>query len=1127
MSCWGLDKQGGVPLRRGAENPRGECYTRKVPENGARCGPILGYQRDQRASIMPVQITRTKVIVPRRRADLLSRKRLLNLLDDILDYRLTVIAAPAGYGKTSLLVDFAHQAEFAVCWFALDEYDQDIERFLAHFVAAIQQRFPEFGEATLAFMEALAGVVDIPQLVSVVVNDIYDHISEHFAIVLDDYHLVDASALVNEFISRFGQEMDENCHLVIASRSLLSLPNLPLMVGRSQVKGLSFEELAFQPQEIQALFEKRYHRSISVEQAEVLVSQTNGWITGMLLSNTAVAAGINEMAGVARVARVDVYDYLAQQVLDQQPSDLRRFLLRTACLGEFDAHLCAEVLGDPPEGRSWGELIEAVIRSNLFVQLVENDGIWLRYHHLFGDFLAMQYRRESPDEAAELLHRMVDVYTRRGAWEKAYAACQRLEDERVTARFLEKVSSALIASGRSRLLAEWLDRLPPAALEDRPALASRRGAMLIELAKPQQALAVLKQAERQLDVYEDAENLARNLVWQAAANRLSGSAMQARECAERALALAEAHPISPMIHNEASRELGMALVREGRLEEAVALLKKALRGYQQLGDEENVARLHADLGLILMNSGRGKAARSHYQRALGAWTGKHNLARLTHVLNNIGVLAHQQGDYRQAEETLRQAMGYARRSGDVRMQAFIAAGLGDLFADLEAFPVAQHFYDRAAVIAAEMDEQSLRMYIPLARARLLRLQGALSDARQVLLTSAENSHSSQASGQWLLEYGALLLMQGEVRRAIAMLEDARSVFKGGGQMIQLAQCFLRLAWAYFRDENLPFAQTSLRQFLETVQRLETNHPVIVDAFTLGPELDLLLDEAGEGFNWTDFLAQVRQFEQELPALRRELTRRHAPLAPAKTGIRIQVLGAARVRRDGQLLTMPEWANQRVAREMFFYLLTRREGFTKEALGDALWPRSEGSKLTRQLKNTVYRLRRALGKEAIIYDLNTGRYRFNWKLDYRYDVEEFDALLYQAQQTPTREERLALRERAIALYRGDYLSEYSSLWIEPLRARYRQLFIGAGISLGEDYMSSGQTEQAMSCAHRLLDYDACLENAHQLLMRAYARLGDRVGLARQYQQCRDHLARELGVPPSKETEMLYQRLMKGT
>ncbi len=1076
---------------------------------------------------MPVQITRTKVIVPRRRADLLSRKRLLNLLEDVLDYRLTVIAAPAGYGKTSLLVDFAHQAEFVVCWYALDEYDQDIERFLAHFVASIRQRFPEFGGATLAFLESLAGAVDIPQLVSVVVNDIYDHISEHFAIVLDDYHLVDASAPINEFISRFGQEMDENCHLVIASRSLLSLPNLPLMVGRSQVKGLSFEELAFQPQELQALFEQRYHRSISVEQAEALVSQTNGWITGMLLSSTAVAVGINDVAGVSRVARVDLYDYLAQQVLDQQPPDLRRFLLQTACLGEFDARLCAEVLGAPPEGRSWGDMIDAVVQSNLFVQLVEDDGIWLRYHHLFGDFLATQYRRESPDEAADLLRRMVDVYARRQAWEKAYAACQQLEDNQVTARFLEEVSSALINSGRSRLLAEWLDHLPPAALAARPALASRRGAVLIELAKPQQALTMLRQAEQQLTACDDVENLARNLVWQAAANRLSGNASQARECAERALTLVDAHTLSPVIRNEASRELGMALIREGKLEAAVALLEKALNGYQQLGDEENVARLHADLGVIFINSGKGKAAREHYQRALEAWKGKHNLARLTYVLNNIGVLAYQQGDYRQAEETLRQAMSYARRSGNVRMQAFIAAGLGDLFADLEAFPVAQRFYDRAAVIAAEMDEQSLRMYIPLARARLLRLQGALSEVRQVLLTSAENSHSSQTSGMWLLEYGALLLMQGEVRRAIAMLEDARGVFETGGQMIQLAQCLLRLAWAHFRDENLIFAQTSLQLFFETLHRLETDHPVIVDAFTLGPELDLLLSEAGGDLDWERFLVRVRQFEQELPALRRELTRRHAPVVPAKTGIRIQVLGAARVRRDGQLLTMPEWANQRVAREMFFYLLTRREGFTKEALGDVLWPGSEGSKLTRQLKNTVYRLRRALGKNAIIYDLSTGRYRFNWKLDYRYDVEEFDALLRQARQSPTREERMILLERAMAHYRGDYLFEYGSLWVEPLRARYRQLFVSAGISLGEDYMSIGQVEQAMNCAHRLLEYDACLEGAHRLLMSAYARLGDRVGLARQYQQCRDSLARELGVTPSDETEALYQRLMGGT
>ncbi len=201
-----------------------------------------------------IPITRTKIIVPRRRAELLSRTRLLKLLDELLDNRLIILAAPAGYGKTSLLVDFAQSTQWPVCWYSLDTLDQDPQRFVAHFISAINQRFPGFGKSCMAALQSMGqDQLDLDLLVSLIINDAYDNITEHFILVVDDFHLVEKSPAVVSFVNRFLQDVDENCHLVLASRSLLTLPDLPLMVARSQVGGLSFEELCFQPTEIQAL----------------------------------------------------------------------------------------------------------------------------------------------------------------------------------------------------------------------------------------------------------------------------------------------------------------------------------------------------------------------------------------------------------------------------------------------------------------------------------------------------------------------------------------------------------------------------------------------------------------------------------------------------------------------------------------------------------------------------------------------------------------------------------------------------------------------------------------------------------------------------------------------------------
>jgi len=234
--------------------------------------------------MMSNSITRTKVIIPRRHHDLLTRQRLLSMLDDLLEYRLILIAAPAGYGKTSLLVDLADQVEYPVCWLALDSLDKNFLRFINYFVAAIQEQFTEFGVASFSLINNLGGGdIDQEQVLRTIINDLYDHVQEHFALVLDDFHLIDSSLEINQFINRFVQEMDENFHLVIASRTLLGLPDLPLMVGRSQVKGLSFEELAFHPDEIITLLRNNYHQELSNQDAERIAEETEGWITGLLL----------------------------------------------------------------------------------------------------------------------------------------------------------------------------------------------------------------------------------------------------------------------------------------------------------------------------------------------------------------------------------------------------------------------------------------------------------------------------------------------------------------------------------------------------------------------------------------------------------------------------------------------------------------------------------------------------------------------------------------------------------------------------------------------------------------------------------------------------------------------------
>ena len=291
---------------------------------------------------MTVPVTRTKITVPRPRPDLLSRPRLLELLDDILDYRLTLVSAPPGYGKTSLLIDLASKVDYPVAWFSIDSLDKDFIRFLYHLVAAIKSPFPGFGSRTISLLDNHSTTpIDLEQVLRVLVNDIYDNISEHFVVILEDFHQVAENQQITDFINLFCRDMSDNCHLILSSRTKFNLPDMPLFVGRSEVLGIDFVDLAFTAAEFQDLLLNKYQQTLKNDEYKSLISKTEGWVTGLLMSFETNLINMPDQSRAANVTGVNLFNYMAQQIFDKQPKDIRDFLLKSSFLNEFNADICS------------------------------------------------------------------------------------------------------------------------------------------------------------------------------------------------------------------------------------------------------------------------------------------------------------------------------------------------------------------------------------------------------------------------------------------------------------------------------------------------------------------------------------------------------------------------------------------------------------------------------------------------------------------------------------------------------------------------------------------------------------------------------------------------------------------
>ncbi len=1077
---------------------------------------------------MSIPVSRSKIIIPRLRPDLLSRQRLLAQLDNVLDYRFTLISAPAGYGKTSLLIDLAHQVDYPVVWLSLDPLDQDLRRFLTYLIAALSLKYPDFGSRSRSLINNTSSPsLDLDQLIRTIVGDLYENISEHIVIILDDYHLVDDNQQISQFLSQFGQEMDENCHLIITSRSLINLPDMALLVGRSMVKGLGFEDLAFQANEIKALFEENYQQSITDQESQTLAIEMEGWITGLLLSLETGPHSISNQSKSIKVTGINLFDYFAEQVLNHQPPDLQDFMLRSSFLEEFHAQYCRKVLGKPPKGTSWSELINRVLTKNLFVQPVDDDSTWLRYHHLFRDFLQFRYKRDYPSEEIALLFRLLDVYTKSNSWEKAFGITQRLDDPPVMAEVIDQASSPLFHSGRINLLAAWLKILPESGFEHRPVLFALRGVTTTMLGDPLLGLSQLHYAVKHPLVYSFQDKLAKAYTWRAATYRLLGRYSEALSDGHKALNLIQNSKSKTLLSAETNREIGLVFRRLGDTKKSQKHLQNSLGIYRSLTDEKNGALVQMDLGVLYMNQGNLQEANQQFQRALRIWQKLENLDQQAALMNNLGILAHLLGGFVQAREWFESATNRAHQTSNLRVTAYTNTSLGDLALDLNHIDAAVSYYSEAQQLADSINDGFLLFYLNLCFSVITRKSGNYSQAGRHLKTAQDliyQSSSPYELGLWHLEHGRYQLDLGEIDPARDDFLQAVAIFKETGKPVQLAQSHASLALVAFKAEDFVTASKQLILAAKTLQPLGTLQPLF-SLFHDSTELLLVVQ------NQAHLEPSLRELKHHVNDFISRVTTLQQVIFPeVKSGdqtpylLDIQALGNLQVLYKGEIISLPEWTQQRTVRELFFYMLSISDGASKDQIGCIFWPESSTAQRNQQFKNTIYRLRRSVGQETILYDPNSHRYHINPQLKIRYDVAEFLALTQQAESEDNPEKRTTLLRKVVKLYRHPYAPILDGVWTEPIRRNLYLKFERAALEIAEIDLQRGNIQTCLETCRLVVGYEPGQERAWRICMRAFAEQGDRTGITRVYRQCRKNLNRYLGVQPSPETESLYRILI---
>ncbi|MBP7686429.1 MAG: tetratricopeptide repeat protein [Thermoflexales bacterium] len=443
---------------------------------------------------MPAPILATKLYVPSPRDKAVPRSRLIERLNEGARRKLTLISAPAGFGKTTLLSEWLAARQGLAAWLSLDEGDNDPVRFWSHVMAALQTRVANLGAAAL-------GALQIPQppptetLLTTLLNEIAT-LADNFILVLDDYHVIDSQS-VDQALTFLVEHLPPQLRLVIATREDPPLPLARLRV-RGQLTELRAADLRFTPAEAADFLNRVMGLNLATEDIAALEHRTEGWIAGLQLAaismqgRSDVAGFIGSFTGSHRF----VLDYLMEEVLRHQPEPVRDFLLQTSVLDRLSGSLCNAVT-DQADGQA---MLETLERGNLFVIPLDDQRQWWRYHHLFAEVLQAHLKEAQPD-------RVIEIHRRASVWYEQHDLPADAIRHALAAKEFDRAAGLIELAGpatedgriQSAAFLGWLKALPAELMHVRPVLNVWYGYTLLGRGEMEAAAARLQDAERWLE----------------------------------------------------------------------------------------------------------------------------------------------------------------------------------------------------------------------------------------------------------------------------------------------------------------------------------------------------------------------------------------------------------------------------------------------------------------------------------------------------------------------------------------------------------------------------------------------------------------------------------------------------
>ncbi len=1028
----------------------------------------------------------------------LHRERLVDALHANIPKKLIVIAAPPGYGKTTLLADFHHHTEIPTCWVRLTEADADVMHLASLLQHSLERRFRRLrGRPNL---DALASTSPAA-LARSFASAIEIHVGEAFAVLMDDVHLINSSRPVLEFLDEFLVCQPGQVTLIAAGREVLDI-SLAKLMAEGSLAGLGPQDLALTPMELTEVARLQLGVNLDTAEADSLLEETRGWVTGVLLSRT---LGNDLLRGIRDTSTPLVYDYLAAVVLNRVSDDVRNFLLEAAVLPVMTPEACDTVLGRDDSGR----LLARLTRSGLFLLSAGAGSGTYEFHPQFREFLLSTMDARDRRRLRVLRERAAAWLEASGQVEAAVRLYFEAGLPKRAAAVAEAASWPMRRAGRFATLEEWTERCvragcrtPWLVLEFAGACGDHgqfdRGVELLDqhLLHPSIPLPTRVRLRA---------NTSRGMLLYEA-----GRPKEAEASLEQAKA-AMTRRANGRDRAEVLRLEAKVLATERKWDQAESLVNRALTLLGSAGDRDNLAFALIDLSQYQFARGDHAGVVRSISRALPI-LGTHGApGPLGVAYNNLAGARHLLGEFDRGLEAFSAALRNARLGKAEYLEAMVLLGEADLFSDLGLAFQAGELYGAGLTLATQIDRTDLIAYGCLQTATLHRRSGTPAVASEWLKRAAVALGRAEASAAHSLELAALemLVSPGKAARRLHRLIDSN-------QGLTPSERARTLYWQARCAQALGDTQAAMEAAqicLDWVARSGAEQAVAPELCADAEARRML--ETGFASHPTAgrLLERVRLMEAYAhhydPRARGE-----AQAAP----IEFLALGQSTLRVAGRQSD----GLKPMAREVAFYLLDAGP-VERDVLVESFWPEHSPGRQTANLHMAVYQLRQLLGKDGVILDGSAYSLQPSQALEY--DVRRFERSAAIAERLPAGDPRrmFALTE-AVNSYGGTFLPESDSGWVMLRRRQLQSRYIDLLIAGAEESLTRDQVARAAQLLREAVEHEPLRDDLHEQLMRALHRMGRRNEIVELYRRYVRALSDDLGLDPPDQLRDLYTRLI---